>query len=239
MTFKIVITSGCSFSDPVWERTWPVHLGEIFPDVEHRHTGLGSTGNGLISRKVIYEVAEALKLYKPEDILVGVMWSGRDRHDVYLQETPRFEVDEGWRQNPTAFVKNSDSRWVLLNWFWKNTFAKQYYTHYHDNIGSQIYTIEHVLRVQWFLQLHGIPYFMSTFTNEVFDKGLINHIDVEHLYKQINFENFLPIEGKHEWARDHSGLAFDESDPMHPSPAQHKKFTDNVIIPFLQNKKYI
>ena len=236
---KVVISSGCSFTDTAWANTWPVHLVKYYPTAQHIKSGLSASGNGLISRKIIYEVTEALKTHKPKDILVGVMWSGRDRHDVYLSDPPKFEHNSGWRSNPTRFIKSSSNHWTLLNWYWENDFAKQYFTQYHDNIGSQIYTIEHVLRIQWFLQLHQIPYFMSTFTDEVFDKGMINHIDVDHLYEQIDFTHFLPVKGEHEWARDHSGLPFAQHDAMHPTEDQHKMFVDEVIVPYLKTKNYL
>ena len=157
---KTVITCGCSFSDTAWRKTWPHWLAKYFPDAEHVSAGLSAAGNGYISRTAIYHVTQALKRFAPEQILVGVMWSGRDRHEVYLGQPPEFAKNDGWRQNPTKFVTDNqaDNNWIMLNWYWDNDFAKQYFSRYHDNTGSQIYAIEHVLRTQWFLELHGIPY---------------------------------------------------------------------------------
>jgi hypothetical protein len=39
--------------------------------------------------------------------------------------------------------------------------------------------------------------------------------------------------------RDFSGLAFPNKGDRHPGAEQHKKFTNDIIIPFLQEKNYI
>ena len=83
---KKLITGGCSFTEwPQNVETWPKFLLEQLPDYTHANAALGSSGNGLISRRVIYETTQALKQYDAKDILVGVMWSGPDRHDFYVQ----------------------------------------------------------------------------------------------------------------------------------------------------------
>ena len=239
MTVKVLITSGCSFSDTAWDKTWPVHLAKFFPEVEKKELGLGSSGNGLISRKVIYEVSCALQKYKPEEILVGVMWSNRDRSEFYTRDKLDHENTDGWRQNPNSFIPGTNKSWNLIHWGWKNHYSKLYYTNFHDNIGSLIYTYEHILRTQWFLKVYNIPHFMSNITEELFNNGITQEPDVKHLHDLIDKQNFLPVQGEHEWARDFSGLPFASDDSFHPSSAQHKLFVDNVIIPFLEEKKYI
>jgi len=74
--FKHIITSGCSFSDISNHYTWPLHLSNSY-GISCNHIALGSQGNGLIARKAVYAVQQALQQgYKPEEILVGIMWSG-------------------------------------------------------------------------------------------------------------------------------------------------------------------
>ena len=76
-----LITSGCSFSEVIYEQTWPLHLERQLRPKNVIHTGLGSQGNGMISRKAIHAVHNALKTHKPDDkMLVGIMWSGPSRH---------------------------------------------------------------------------------------------------------------------------------------------------------------
>lgn len=239
MTTKILITSGCSFTDTAWDQTWPVHLANHFPNVLKKELGLGSSGNGLISRKVIYEVSQALKNYKPDEILVGIMWSNRDRSEFYSRDELAPENSDGWRQNPTHFIPGTSKSWNLLHWGWKNSLSKLYYTTFHDNIGSLIYTYEHILRTQWFLHLNRVPFFMSNITEDLFNNGITQEADVTHLHDLIDKSNFLPVKGEHEWARDFSNLSFADDDPFHPTSEQHKLFVDKIIIPFLKEKKYI
>jgi hypothetical protein len=84
---KVVITGGCSYSQfNNLDVTWPKHLiDELKPD-KIGLTGHGSVGNEYISRIVISTVQLALdEGYKPEDILVGVVWSGCDRGLYYSE----------------------------------------------------------------------------------------------------------------------------------------------------------
>jgi hypothetical protein len=237
---NILVTGGCSFSECISTDidTWPRHLARSLPDYTHVSTGLGSQGNGLISRKILYQVSELLKTTPADDILVGIMWTSPDRQDFYLNNIKLGHNIDGWMENPTSVIpQDKEKHWIILNHNWCNEFAKQYYSTFHSEIGSLLYTCEHILRVQWFLKLHNIKYFMSTFTSILFSNK-INYPEVKYLYDQIDFDQFLPVSGEYEWCRDHSGLAFPRND-RHPGSAQHRVFAERVIFPFLQDKKYL
>lgn len=237
---KHLISSGCSFSECISKHidTWPRHLARTLPNYKHISGAMGSQGNGLISRSVIYHVSSALKISAPENILVGIVWSGPGRHDFYYPNL-KLENKDGWMENPTGFNSSSKKNWVIINPWWETELAKIYYSKFFDNIGALVYTLEHVLRVQWFLEKHKIRYFMSTYTNEVFPKIVQSHVDTSYLYDQINFDNFLPVEGIYEWCRDYSNLEFPVQGDNHPSSEQHELFTTKVILPFLSKKGYI
>lgn len=94
-----VLTFGCSYSqvvsitdDSKYDWTWPVFLDKSLngtvADTED-HQGMGASGNESISRKVIYYVDKALKSHKAEDLLIGIIWSGCDRHSLVLRESKR------------------------------------------------------------------------------------------------------------------------------------------------------
>jgi hypothetical protein len=238
-TMKQLITGGCSFSECLspWIETWPKHLESALSGYVHIPTGMGSQGNGLISRRIIYQIVQSLKKYNPNDLLVGIMWSGPSRHDVYFQKTPVLIKEDGYMENPTKFVPESNGSWTIMNHSWLTELSQNHYRHYHDMTGQYIYSNEHVLRTQWFLKLHNIKYFMTTYTNEVFQQH--THPDTKYLYEQIDFDQFLPVEGEYEWCRDHSGLEFPREGDNHPSSDQHRLFTEQVILPFLKEKKYI
>lgn len=238
---KILVTGGCSFSDQEGASygTWPNQLKTILPQWQHIITGMGAQGNGLISRRVIYEVTKLLKFTAPKDILVGIMWSGPSRYDFYLKDINFPSNIDMWVENPSNFVDHSEKNWVIIGQSWRNVFAKSYYATFYSHIGSLIYTYEHILRVQWFLKSHNIKYFMSSYTDEVFPQDNINHVDVAHLHEQIDFDQFLPVVGEYEWCRDYSGIPYINLHDKHPTFEQHQLFTEQVIIPFLQDKKYL
>ena len=117
---RILVTGGCSFSECLspWINTWPKHLASSLNEYNHIPTAMGSQGNGLISRRIIYQVIQSLKEYNSSDLLVGVMWSGPDRHDAYIQNTPALIKEDGYMENPTKFVSEGNSSWIIMNHHW-------------------------------------------------------------------------------------------------------------------------
>ena len=228
---KVLLTSGCSFSETIISDTWPVYLAEAMPDYTHISKAMGSQGNGLISRSIIHACTEL----QDSEVVVGIIWSGPDRHDFYLREPNIGKNQDGWMENPTGFTGNK--RWVILNHNWKNEYAKTYYGMFHDPIGCMINTLEHILRTQWFLKQHNIKYFMSTYTKNVL-AGIENLTDCKHLYDLIDFNNFLPVDGLYEWVQTNIGetYGFPVKGDNHPSMHAHEVFTDRVILPHLEKK---
>jgi hypothetical protein len=215
---KFLVTSGCSFStvlnhthDLIQGGTWPHVLRLLTSKYQWSPIALGvkGQGNGLIARKLIQSLHDLLyqKSVSPKDIFVGVMWSGTNRIEKYV-----------------------DDRWEIIHQGSPQYIA--YHKWYGSKIGDAIVTIEHILRVQWFLERHGIKYFMTTYTDQVLPTDCVENLDVNYLYKQINFDNFLPIDGMYEWCRDHSTITFPVIDDIHPGFKQHREFTEKVILPF-------
>ena len=244
---KLLITGGCSFSDIgfIDRKTWPLILADSLIEYKGLHLGKSSNGNGLISRRLIYAVFDSLKNNKPSDILVGVMWSGPSRYDFYNENTEYKNIKPLFCtiENPTGFVnENENKNWIVYNHQWDDTITPNcstFYKNFHDPIYSQLTTIEHILRTQWFLEKHNIKYFMSTYTNEVLSLDFIKHPEVEYLYKQINFDKFLPVTGEYNWCMEHMPNDFPFPNDNHPGTKQHTVFTEQVIIPFLKEKQYI
>jgi hypothetical protein len=238
---KQLITGGCSFSECIspWIKTWPNHLANALLNYQHTSTAMGSQGNGLISRRVIYQVTETLKHTAAQDILVGIMWSGPDRHDFYQLGNKQFDNQDGWMENPTRFVPNGQGAWTIVSSGWRMPESANYYVNFHDFVGQYIYTLEHMLRTQWFLQSKGIRYFMSTYTSAVLPEIAKTHNDTRHLYELIDANVFLPVSGEYEWCRDHSGLPFPEPTDPHPGVEQHQAFVNQIILPHLKERNYI
>lgn len=231
----ILLTGGCSFTETITgtSETWPIHV--------HRHTGMplvstgmGSEGNGMIARRVIHAVHEQLKTTPAEDILVGVMWSGPSRHEQYNSTKVNFGKNiNGWVENPTSFVQDDQGGWIIYNSYWDIKPATIYYRYTYDEIFSQIQTLEHIIRVQNYLKLHNIKYFMSTYTDEVL--RVKDNPNLTHLYEQVDFEQFLPVTSEFEWCKNNTPGPF-APDGKHPTTAQHKQFSEQVILPFIIKK---
>ena len=244
----ILVTGGCSFSEckSPWVDTWPRHLERAIAPEQAFHEGLGGQGNGMIARQIIWRVSQLLE--HRDRLLVGIMWTAPDRHEVLLHHTdlPK-NVDYGAPvpgepnklYNPYNWIADTPAKWLLLHYSSTNGIAKELYAKMHNPWHSQIITIEHILRVQWFLQHHNIKYFMSTYTGNVVSSDLCNHPDVKYLYDQIDFDWFLPVTGEYEWCRDHSGLDFPVAGDRHPGTPQHKLFVDQVVHPFLKQRNFI
>ena len=96
-----------------------------------------------------------------------------------------------------------------------------------------------------FLEKLGVDYFMSTYINIFEDNKLMNNDEVLYLYNQINFDYFLPVKGCYEWVKDnHKTLGFNPPDNnnyigIHPTSFGHKMFVNEIITPFLLEKKII
>lgn len=257
---KILLTSGCSFSECISPHidTWPRHLTkrlEQFGYDKHISTSMGSQGNGLISRGILYNVIKALETYDPSDILVGVMWSGSNRHDYRCYDPDVLswgnENVDGWIENPTSFIEEASKNWIITNLPWEIEEAKLYYKYFYDPTGATIYSLEHILRLQWFLKSKNVPYF---FTNYV-DNNIVpveqeqNHIEYDYLLSQIDHANYLPVTSEHAWLLENSVTKEDYQQRhwydnkwttwVHPSSSEHAEFVDGVIMPYLEHKEII
>ena len=235
----ILITSGCSFSltsqnidDHI--PTWPDYLNMKL-STELISKSMGSQGNDLISRGIIYEVNKQLKTKQPHQIKVGIMWSGTDRKSIYFRKDFPTNSSDGWVKNPHGFIKDHN-HWEIMNHHWTGGTSKIYYEQIHTRIEGFICTLENILRTQWFLEKNNIEYFMTTFCDIFVDMLTIipteQKEEIEHLYEQINWNVFLPIKGMYEWCDGCEGIA------EHPSQEQHERFTEEVIIPFIKKNKW-
>lgn len=247
MSIKCLITSGCSFSQvPSADVTWPVHLNEALRPEKVYYLGQGAAGNGMISRRVIYNLTECLKHYSNEDILVGIMWSGCDRREIFsFNKEPANPLEYGTDQfnNPSKVV--GDNNYYIMNEHWDDELTLT-----HKKVvraeHSIMLTLEHILRVQWFLKLHNIKYFMTEYDYDVFappstgwkDKlKIINSDkDLKFLYDQIDLTHWLPIENMYAYAKFESWFDFARPPDPHPSTEQHKEMVIKILLPFLKNK---
>jgi len=258
---KLLITAGCSFSQvPNRDITWPVPLNKAIGG-EVMYLGQGGAGNGIISRKVIYHVTEALKTHKPEELLVGIMWSGCERREIFTEEDiDSYKLYYGPNHesysNPVRVA--SERNFHIMNPSWTNNeFTDNYFKHAHNMYDGLLNTLEHIVRTQWFLQLHNVPYFMTQFHYSCLDtipwqkpwentkvdstkKHTISASkDLSFVFNQIDFNQWLPIDNCHDWCKHESGKDFARPPDPHPSTEQHEELVKRVILPFLVDKNMI
>jgi len=244
---KCLITGGCSFSQPNnRDINWVHHLDNYIKPESVSHTGLGAAGNGMISRRVIREVTKHLETYKPNEMLVGIMWSSFKRRDYYSikpLECNELGFGHDSYSNP-AKGYTQESKWYIINEHWNDPLTTNFFKNSYNFEDSLINTLEHILRVQWFLKSNNIPYFMTEFDYAAFDEFPFNkewkdNKEIKFLWNQIDKSCWLPIENCYQWCRFISGKDFARPPDPHPSTEQHIELTNRVIIPYLIEKNML
>lgn len=241
---RILISAGCSFSQ-VPGNNWPLYLRDSL-GIQAFFDGAGSAGNDIISKRVIFRVNQCLnvKKIKADDLLVGVMWSGVSRKSIYLTQEPEKYYKRGTNMQKDWFYSNpcsvgGDHNNYLTHPGWDDKFSQTFYRNYYDDVGMYIETIENILRIQWFLKLHKIKYFFTSYNRDGIDGESYvqynDHADIKYLRDQIDYNNFLPIQDMYHWGIQ-EGLKFDHT--HHPTPIMSKVFVDKVILPHLKSKGY-
>jgi len=251
---KTIITSGCSFTQThlpsmnITVSNWPLHLSTRH-DLELVNYGYMGSGNAMIARTILHGVTKYLN--QASDILVGIMWSGRNRHSVYKEDviTPASPFPCGPRrfidnpidvEHPNSKVKKPGG-WLDLNAItsddnpWKNT-NNIWYNYFYDNTYSTILTLENILWVQSFLELHNINYFMSVYTNDVLDYD-VNDSNIKWMHDSVKWDKFIKIP-MYEWCKDQS-KEFIKFKDEHPSDIGSNEYVKNIIEPHLQSRGLI
>lgn len=241
--YKLLVTTGDSISNypsGPWE-TWPKQIADIL-ECDAVYGGHAGASDGLIARYTMYHVLEALKTHKSEEILVGVMWGIPDVVDIYNRtfdiphqpaDIPRPNV-----RNPTSML--GEEKFYLMHPFWNDEASTQWYEKYHDPIGARILALEHILRIQWFLEKYNITYFMAeSATDSLIDTEYLSDPDIKFLHDQIDFSKFVNQDHKltfHRWAVYESGIPLPYPGDPHPSTEAHTLYVEKYIVPHL--KKY-
>lgn len=240
MTVKLLISAGCSFTQvPNTYENWPKHLCERL-NLAPMYLGQGAGSNGLIAKKALLAVENALQNYSHDEILLGVMWSGPDRKEIYSssQNFPftDFNSNVDRYRNPLRLVDNYN--WYLVNAGFKDESSKIWYKHFHDDIGATIATIENILTVQYYCKSKNIKYFMTTYAPHTLPNEYLTHSDVKPFYNMIDMRNFLPVTDALRWMMN-SGKWHKNEEDGHPPTEANIEFVDRVIIPHLKNVGYI
>ena len=257
---KHIIVGGCSFT---WgDQSWAEALGNSIPDCKIVNTAMGSSGNEMISRRVIHKIEELEKQFRfnDENILVGIMWSSYSRN-VYYAET-KDEINKVFWPNHYKIWKYKDNiekycdlyktvnplKWPTNDTgFWLQATAGMNFSHHHkflDNFFNHTHetvrTLEHVIRTQLYLEKKKIKYFMVPYMDDWIPKK-VNKTQTEYLMKMIDWNQFLPVTSNHAWVTKESKEPWRNrhKNDHHPSYAQHNDFVQRVVLPWLKEKKYV
>lgn len=245
---KVLLTSGCSFSDIKYTKTWPNWLElHVSPQVA-KHTGSSSQGNDLIAKKTIYACNELLKEYKGEDILCVVQWSSYSRMALLneYESDMRKEISKQdkvmhWFRNQFKDYDDKTNKqepfygWNIINSNWN---IKDTMLHYKNQsiFGLVEQTLWHMLNVKNFCEVNNINYYWTTMQNDV-NTNFAKHWSTKHLYDLVyNTDNRISKLGIYEWVTQSYPEEF-QQDELHPTEKAHKLYTEEEIIPFVENNE--
>lgn len=250
MSNTVLFTNGCSFANCTRYRdeklednkVWPLWLHDRMPDSLHVTEGLGGQGNQMIAHRTQYRLQKVLQQHRAEDILAVIMWTGSDRWQFFHTEDLGFPRVTGEEVNPVKFIDDPTGgyykgSWVLTHPQYIHERNDLFYKYFYDPIWMQIQTLEAVINTQRYLREKGIRYVMSTAFNTCFDPNLKNSPNVDWLWEQIDWEPWLPVKSMKEWC--------DATCPIlgvnnfHPRPEQCEKFVDQILWPYLLDKKLV
>jgi hypothetical protein len=236
---KLLITGGCSFTDP--GHSWAYQTAKKC-NFGIENVALASQGNGLISRKLLHKLENLPYSYSSDELIVGVMWSGINRYERFIESGDEYIGPPYLNYNPSWIITPDQRNWRIMSHEWvRSEDCSIHYGTFNNIISSTVLTLEHILRVQWYLDICNIKYFMSTFMDIFSDQEVMNHPEVKYLYEMVDFSKFLPIKGFFEWNKEHHiKEGFDNLElDWHPNKFGHMKLTDDVIIPHLLKNNII
>ena len=184
----------------------------------------------------------------------------------YVANSPSWVASNQKKWHENSINGTSDTDWHTLNPHWTDEMTVKYFEDFVSPEYALIQTCEHILRTQWYLETHHIKYFMCTYDYDTFvyvgplptsphysekSEGrtslitkhvafIDEHPEVNWLYKMIDRNYWLDIpdmQGIGGWVKKHcADLPYREVGDPHPSSDMHKRFTDQVILPFLLEK---
>ena len=246
-------------------KSWALHLEDIVPNSSVHNTAMPGAGNGFISRAVIYKVEELInKGERPEYVFIQLTACDREEMLVDVDDATS-ETDKNLLCHPIPSLDggletginwkrikehNNNKMW-LKHSYGQDSMLKYYYKYYNNDEFSIVKTLEHILRLQWFLKVKDIKYKMFCGWNlfPMLPQLPRYPIEVRHLWKMVDWDNFWfykRLGGMTEWSGDtlpfeerfitgnrvqKDGSALDE----HPSNIAHKTFAQEVVSKWINN----
>ena len=267
MTVKKIITGGCSFSiaNTKQTETWAGSLEQNLPKFSYRHTGYHAQGQELIQKKISIALIEELENYKPEELLVIVMWSGIERKAFYIDNVSIVDdLVNTWIKNksfgmvdqflnlynyiPTedirqisdnGFIYNRNGGWYSCQQnFRDHSLTKEYFNSYETDIGPTTISLENMVFLQNLCKVKNVRFFQMYYMDNVFKTLYDNreNLNVKYLYNQLDHDTILSTVGMYDYLKNKKDMNLFTEDKLHPSPSGAKLFIDEVLIPKLIEK---
>ncbi|NBO29089.1 MAG: hypothetical protein EBX47_08820 [Synechococcaceae bacterium WB8_1B_057] len=195
---------------------------------------MGSQGQDLIQKKACLAVTDALKQFKPEEILVIVMWSGTERKSFYV-DNPDFieEVVKGWKMgshwwgrqfctlrnkvDQNIFVEDSKSGgktyynkeggWYICNYLFPDSnFTQNYFDLTSTILGPAINSLENIIFLQNFCKVKGIKLAQTFYRNYVWTDIEENaeNENLGYLFENIDHDTIVSKTGMYEYLRPYN-----------------------------------
>ena len=255
---KTLITGGCSFSAACGEnekQTWVQYFQQKYNFDKFYHTGVGASGNEMITHRLLYSVDRALKS-NVDDITLAVMWSEIERNDIFTNDwsldmdTDNGNImfnnlidtntvsDDDWklpielRYNPNFNITSGFIRPGRIPGdedYYRNEKQRKwlldYYKFYNEEY-SLINTLKNILLIQNTCKENNIKCVMFVMKN-IFEY-VKDYPQVKYLYDMIDWDMFLFYESKYglyEYTAIND-LEFWE-DNFHAKYSAHKSFIDH------------
>lgn len=256
---KKVIAGGCSFTagselaDEDWERAhkgicyelshtaWPNLLQEkMFTNATVDNTAVPGADYGSIVRRIIYQTRHQLRIHKPEDIVVVVMWTSILRREYPSIYPPGRKIETDEDRFLTSLPSDGDgktkgySNEMLLRrrQMWASEHLTRTIVEFysrrdtHDNhVYYPLQQLEYL--INW-LENHNIKYFFTSAFKDI-EPELLNqdNIFLQDMIARLNLPNNIHTEdglGFWSWATKCKYEKGKESD--HPLEQAHNDWAD-------------
>jgi len=262
--YKLIITSGCSFSagTHTWTRLVEQHYLGLNPGCEFLHLGVSSQGNELIQKKTLRAVQQALLTRPAGDLAVFVMWTTHDRKAYYLPQSSTERLVDLWSLNtehtwqqqfadldnhivpgrPGTGVSalGSGPGWYHMHGSTMNSdiISKTYYAMIHDLPLGVHTTLENMLLLSLFLRQHRVFFQQMTIRSEIYqDMAQLQHHNlVEHLWTAMDWQDFI-TEGQEDFLRSQpDSRRYFFNDKFHPNHLGNRVWFDQVLLPRIASR---
>lgn len=237
-----LVVGGCSFTKTFYEHEWALNLVREFNIERHVNLAESAAGNSYI--------ADSLQNYlrnsslDPAETLVIVMWSGPSRLDLTVSDEYFDMLQYGYKKKVAGknyvFSGGELGTWNLDSLI-EPVFHRIYQT---KNINSFARdTITNVMQTKDFLTLNGFKFKFLSYVNYWADvDGFVSDMDLSIGFYEPKLAKLVKTDPNWIWTDNEFNCFYEfakhrsliSEDGFHPNEQAHKEFTQEVLIPNLQ-----